>query len=72
MRRISETSVELGRRRKAITTVRTADRDWTAINELMAYRDGNTSYVPFRAHQNRRASASLFATSTGLGAGGDT
>lgn len=70
MKQRGETSVELGHRRKQITTLG-GPKDWSKANELMDYLDGNTRYVPFRAHQNRRASATLFPTSTGRGAGGD-
>jgi hypothetical protein len=71
MRAEGETSVELGHRRKAITSVRTQDRDWSRINAVMDGMDGNLDFVPFRAHDNGRASATLCSTSTSRGAGGD-
>jgi hypothetical protein len=71
MRQPDETSAQLGHRRKRITSVRKDDRDWAAIHQIMDNMDGDTSFVPFSAHENGRASATLCATSTGLGAGGD-
>lgn len=57
-------------RRNKITSVRRTPEDWPQIEQIMAERDGDTSFVPFRAHENGRASATLCATSTGQGAGG--
>jgi hypothetical protein len=71
MKRTDETSVALGHRRKAITSVRKEARDWAAINELMRSMDGNTDFVPYGAYENGRASATLCPTSTGRGAGGE-
>lgn len=46
-------------RRKRITSVRRTDGDWDRINEIMNERDRDTTYVPFRARDNGRASATL-------------
>lgn len=58
-------------RRTKITSVRRTAEDWPAIEKIMAERDGDTSFVPFAAHENGRASATLCPTSTGQGAGGE-
>jgi hypothetical protein len=71
MKQEGETSVELGHRRKAITSLRKGERDWDKINAVMLGMDGWTDFVPYQAHLNGRASATLCSTSTGLGAGGD-
>lgn len=59
MRQPGETGVQLGRRRKRITSVRRTPEDWPHIERIMARMDGDTTFVPFRAHQNGRASATL-------------
>lgn len=58
-------------RRRKITSLRKEGRDWKHIEQIMVERDGNTDFVPFSAHENGRASATLCTTSTGLGAGGE-
>lgn len=57
-------------RRGGLTSVRRTPNDWPGIEKIMADRDGDTSFVPFRAHENGRTSATLCSTSTGRGAGG--
>jgi hypothetical protein len=54
-----EHSARLGARRREQTTI-SRKRDWDKINAVMAARDGDTSFVPFRAEANGRASATLF------------
>lgn len=46
------------RKRQTTSIVRT-DGDWEKINAVMASRDGDTTFVPFRARDNGRASATL-------------
>lgn len=58
-------------RRRKLTSVRREGDDWPFIERLMEERDGDTSFVPFAASENGRASATLCSTSTGQGAGGE-
>jgi len=58
------------RRRNHTSIRRTAD-DWPHIEQIMAARDGNTDFVPFRAHQNGRLSATMTENLMGQGAGGE-
>lgn len=62
MPRIGEHNSMLGRRRKAQTSVRRTGADWPNINQIMASQEGSTAFVPFRAHDNGRASATLYPT----------
>jgi hypothetical protein len=71
MRRAGEHTSAHRHRRKQITSISPADRNWSNAERVMVERDGDTSFVPFRAHENGRASATLCSTSTGLGAGGE-
>jgi hypothetical protein len=71
MRRPGEPMGNHRARKRHLTSVKRTDADWPHIDKIMAERDGDTSYVPFRAHENRRGSATLIPTSTGQGAGGD-
>lgn len=71
MPRPGERASSLRRRREALTSVRRTPSDWPHIEKIMDQRDGDTSFVPYWAHQNSRASATLCSTSTGQGAGGD-
>lgn len=59
MRKPDETQAQLGARRKAITTIRSSDRDWHQINAVMARQEGSSAYVGYRASENGRASATL-------------
>lgn len=70
MRRPDESSVSNGHRRKRITTVRREPGDWDKIEQVMADRDGNTSFVPYQARDNGRGSATLYAVQAGRGAAG--
>lgn len=71
MRRRGEPLGNLRLRRRKLTTVRRKGEDWDFIEKIMNRRDGDTSYVGFRASENGRSSATLCSTSTGLGAGGE-
>lgn len=55
-------------RRKRLTSVRRVDGDWESIEKIMAERDGDTRYVPFRARSNGRESATLYHTTLSRGA----
>lgn len=48
------------RRKRGITSVRRQPDDWVMIDEIMARRDGDTSYVPYTAGENHRGSATLY------------
>lgn len=63
MPRLNESLVDLGRRRKEITSVRREPGDWNEIERVMLSRDGDTSYVAYRAQENGRASATLCTAS---------
>lgn len=72
MPRLNESLVDLGRRRKQITSVRRNADDWPAINAVMESMKGSTGFVPYRATENGRASATLCTTyPSGRGAGVD-
>lgn len=60
MRQPNETPGRHQARRRHNTTVHRADGDWAKINAVMAERDGDTSFVPYRAEENGRASATLY------------
>lgn len=62
MPRRGEPIVSAINRKRRNTTVRREDGDWEHIERLMAARDGDASYVPFRAHANGRLPATLFRT----------
>lgn len=47
-------------RKQRLTSVRRTSKDWPRIEEIMAARDGDTSFVPYRAQMNGRASATLY------------
>jgi hypothetical protein len=70
MRRVGEHTAAHRYRRRQITSLPRGKRDWASAEAVMAERDGDTSFVPFTAHENGRASATLCTTSTGQGAGG--
>lgn len=48
-------------RKQRLTSVRRRDGDWEHIEQIMAERDGDTSFVPFRAADNGRFPATLSA-----------
>lgn len=74
MRRPGENGDQWGLRKKRNTSIRRSGRDWAHIDKIMTEREGDTSFVAFRAHANGRASATLCSAQgsdlTGLGAGG--
>lgn len=59
-------------RKRRHTSIKAEIRDWSKITEVMESRDGDTTFVPFRAGGNRRLSATLCSNLEGRGAGGDT
>lgn len=58
-------------RRRKITSIRRTADDWPHIEKIMDERNGDTEYVPFRAHANGRTSATLCENLMGQGAGGE-
>lgn len=58
---------QLGERRKALTSLRKADRDWDTIHAIMAAQEGKSDFVPYSAHENGRASATLCSNLSGQG-----
>lgn len=48
--------------RKHRTTVRRVGADWKNIKQVMAERDGDTSFVPYTATENGRESATLWTS----------
>lgn len=68
MRKGGEVLESLGARRDSITSINKAERDWDNIHSVMASRDGDTSFVPYAAHENGRASAILCSDLTSRGA----
>lgn len=71
MRKPGEVGGMLDARRRRNTTI-DPNRDWAVINRIMAERDGDTSFVPFRAHENGRASATLSGNLSSQGAEGES
>lgn len=59
MRGPQESVAAFLQRKKRLTSIHRAAGDWEKINAVMASRKGSTDYVPFRAHENGRASATL-------------
>lgn len=58
-------------RRRRLTSVRRQDGDWERIEQIMADCDGDTTFVPFRAKENGRLSATIAENLTSRGAGGE-
>lgn len=58
-------------RRRKLTSVRRQEGDWPHIEQIMADKDGDTAFVPFRAHENGRLSATMTENLMGQGAGGE-
>lgn len=71
MRRPGETLEAHARRKRANTTIDPDSRDWEWIKTVMDKMKGSTEYVPFRAHENGRLSATMAWTLTSQGAGGE-
>jgi hypothetical protein len=63
MRRPGEPLGVLRARKRRNTSVRRVDGDWPRIEAVMASRDGDTSFVPYRAAENGRGPATLTARS---------
>lgn len=59
MRKPGELSSDHGHRRTKITSVDTKARDWAKIQSVMDRMEGSTAFVPYRARENGRASATL-------------
>jgi hypothetical protein len=68
MRRQGESTDDFASRKRSLTTIVRGDADWTRIHAIMDERKGDGSYVPFRAHDNGRASATLSSNLTSQGA----
>lgn len=61
MRRRGETVAEHRLRRKQVSTMG-RKRDWETAERVMVERDGDTSFVPYRAADNSRSSATISTT----------
>lgn len=48
-------------RRRHLTSVRRQDGDWPKIEQIMAQMFGSRAFVPYRAHENGRSSATMCA-----------
>lgn len=48
-------------RRKHLTSVRRTNADWRMIEQIMAQMAGSRAFVPYRAHENGRTSATMCA-----------
>lgn len=59
MPRPGEPRHALQRRKQALTTIHRPEGYWERAEWIMAQRDGDTSYVPFRARENGRSTATL-------------
>lgn len=55
-------------RRKAITSIDRAERDWDLIHSVMGEREGSSEFVDYHAHSNGRASATLYPNKPSRGA----
>lgn len=64
MRLPGEMPHEWNARKKANTTIRRTKADWERIEGIMAERAGDTSFVPYQAHENGRSSATLCRSSS--------
>lgn len=58
----------LQKRREATTSIDVAERDWDQIHKIMAEREGSAEFVPYRAAEWGRASATLWDNTTSRGA----
>lgn len=54
--------------RRSITSIQRSPGDWDNAERVMASRDGDTSYVPYQAAENDRASATLVRNNPSQGA----
>lgn len=64
MRKPGETGDAWDRRKRRNTSIRRKGSDWTHIDKIMAEVQGRTDFVPFRAHENGRSSATLWSSSS--------
>jgi hypothetical protein len=68
MRRQGESTADYASRKRSLTTIERGAADWERIHAIMDQRKGDGSYVPFRAIDNGRASATLSSNLTSQGA----
>lgn len=68
MRRPDEKPLDWDARKKANTSIDRRSRDWDQINDVMIERRGSSDFVPYRASENGRASATLYTNLTSRGA----
>ena len=68
MRKPGEGVPQWDTRRKAITSIDRAERDWDQIHKVMGEREGSSDFVDYRAHSNGRASATLYPNKPSRGA----
>lgn len=55
-----ESMASYSARKRRITSVRRQDGDWEMIDKIMSRQDGDTSFKPYTAGDNGRASATLY------------
>jgi hypothetical protein len=68
MRRPGEDVGRMQRRKASLTSINRSERDWDAINAIMGEMEGASHFVPYRAAENGRASATLCTNLTSQGA----
>ena len=68
MAKPGEILAALGLRRKQITSIDRAARDWDHIHAIMAEREGSDEFVSYLPRDNGRASATLCENTTSRGA----
>lgn len=56
------------KRKAALTTIKRDRHDWSRINAVMAEREGDASFVPYTAAENRRQWATLCPSTPSQGA----
>lgn len=71
MRQRGQSLPQLGAHRQRITTIQRSKDDQLRIGQVMASRDGDTSFVPFSANENKRRSATLCTSLPRQGAEGE-
>jgi hypothetical protein len=72
MPREGEHTMDHRHRKRGQTSIRREPGDWDAIEKVLASREGDTSFVSFRAEPNGRQPATVGLNLTGRGAGGET
>lgn len=55
-------------RRRVLTTIKRTDADREQMAQVLASHEGDASFVPYRAHENSRTSATLCPNTTSRGA----